>query len=800
MSNFLLRSALACLVAAIVAGALTRPAPAESAENVLKLHVEPDVVDVPEPGLKGKRHWKVLATPKPEVFADEPFKSQLQREVDAALAETHPWISNPGSKWSFLSWLSRPDGPLGGTKLQFTSSRVEEPRGRPIVVLRPPQPADQGPVHASFSFTYVLTPMSRLRIAASSSPEPPGPGLAVKEIPLPADLLETVPEQDRQAVAAAVGFELRAKDAAFAPGEQERLLKVARHAFDIVRTQNALPPRSVVDDRTRQNVVLSVWNTLIPRPEPLKSAVRFEPVPGNPELWRLAVSNIVPIEAVRIEGRYDLTRVLAPDTKLSDQTKARLDKRAKEVSADLEEQFKADFDKQRGSVLTWPELEDAIKHMKVAAKDRIISVDLPEVEGGVLTYPIVIKPVVQSIDGTVGIGYNPREGVTGSAGLTTYNLLRWQDSGSFNLKGGPDTRRADLDYGIPLPSKWWNDDQRLRARVSLRGLYARTADTVLGQPRNAAVTEEEHGVFLRQSFMFLPLAPRGEGGPPPADADAPAASWRLSKSTALGLEAEIGRRDVELRGVAAPDGVPADGVTAPLSLTFRASSGFEPGDKTSGLVRSAGFRLESTFERSFGILGSDLRYERWDARAGVDGMFWLFSATPRNDLLLRYVHGYGTANAGTPLFRFLRVGGESNVRGMEEGELIGRRLQYQQLEVGVGVCSLQQLLFAKKATPRDGAAPGPPGAECQLGGLDLNRAFLKAFVDHADLTERAVGRQFLRGSRGIVGTGIALELHDLPVGNDLKLSLTIGYAYSPDSQRHASGTAFTSVIMPFALR
>jgi len=793
LSTFRARSALLGLVAAIVAILALWPAPAESAEGFLDLNVEPQMLDVPKGA--GRIYWRILSSPPPQIVADEPFKSQLKREIDTAFAETEPWVADRGSDRNLTAWLAK--GPLAAAKLIFQVPRANEPKGPQFVaILRAPTPA-QGRAHIFVPFTYELTLMSRLRIVASSAADPPPSGSAVKPVPLPTDLLDPVPAPDRQAVASSVTFELRAKGPAFADGEEDRLLKVARHAFVIAREQHVLPPRPVVDNASRDKVEEIVRTTLIPHPEPARSAVRLEPVAGESGLWRLAVTNVVPIEAVKIEARYDLAKILGPETTVSAQEKASLEARAAEIATDLEERFKEDFAKQRGTVLTAAEVEAIRSHMRETENKRIAKVDQPRLDHGVLIYPIVINPTVKTLVGSVGVGYAAREGLTGSASLTGTNLLGWSDSGSFNLKGGPDARRADFNYGIPLPSEWLNDN-RLSGRLSLRGLYARTTDTVLGQPRNAAVTEDEHGVFLRQSFMFLPLASRGDGRPPATDTHASWKSWGLSEATALGLDVEFGRRDVDLRGVAAPDGVRLDGVTAPLSLTLRGSTGFEPRDRTGQRARSVDLRVESTFERSFAVLGSDLSYERWDVRGAIDGMFWLFSTTPRNDVLLRYVHGYGTATAGTPLFRFLRVGGESNVRGVEEGEFIGRRLSYQQLEVGLGLCSLYQLVAPKIGGTPVTAPPAAGANECQVGGLDFGRAFVKTFVDHADLTDRAVGRQFQRGSREIFGAGIALELH-VPVGTQ-KLSLTVGYAYSPDSDRHSSGTAFTQVIMPFAVR
>lgn len=781
----------------IILAVVAVPFAAEAAEGFLDLHVEPATVDVPEPALKGRRHWKILASPPPQVVVDEPFRTRLQGEIDAALKEDHPWIADLRSEWSLISRLTRT---LAAAQLKFPQGRVaDRATGRQITYVLPPAEGE-GPAHLVIPFTYVLTEMARLRIEVSSASDAPSTAPATQE-PLPPDLRDTLPADNRDALAERITFQLRGKDAQLAPGEAERLRKVARHAFTVVAQQNALPPRPVVDESVRDRIVLILRATLVPQPQPVKSAITFGPDPSEPGLWVLAIRGLTVIEGVRIEGRYDLATLLAPGTTVDDRTQARFTAKAAEVSADLDRRFAKPFEAVRGTVLVGDELDALIGRLKTEDPDRIATVEDPRLDGGILILPVVIKPTVKTLVGSVGLGYTPREGVTGTAGITGQNLLGWNDSISFDLKGGPDNRRGDFDFSVPLPSRWWNDDERLSARVSLHGLYSRALDTVLGQPRQATVDEEENAVRLRQSLIFRPFARRGPEAPG-GGTTAPSSALGLSESTALGLDAEIGRRDVELRGVAAPPGTPLDGVAAPLLVTFRASTGFEPRDKTEARVRLVDLRLESTFEQSFSIFGSDLTYQRWDVRASVEGVFWWFSRTPRNDVLLRYVHGYGTANDGTPLFRFLRVGGESNVRGVEEGEFIGRRLQYQQVEAGVSLCALQHLVFPRKDAPAEtGAAAkaAPAGPECQAGGFDLSRAFVKVFVDHADVAERAVGRRLESGSKSIFGTGVALELHGLPLGNQ-RLSLTIGYAYSPDSERHRSGTAFTQVVMPFSLR
>ena len=534
-----------------------------------------------------------------------------------------------------------------------------------------------------------------------------------------------------------------------------------------------------------------------PRPTPPVKSITLLADPSDPQMWILTVRNVSPITGVKVDARYDLEKILAAGTTVDDRTRARLAARAEKVAAEIEKHFEGDFAAQRETVLIADELEAMLA--RLGSDERVEKPLEPRLEDGVLIYPIIIKPTVKTLVGSGGISYTPHEGFTGTAGLTEQNLFGLNEDASVDVKGGPHTQRGDFNLGIPIPASWLKDD-RLAARGSLHGLYTRIDDAVLGQPESATVTEEENSVRVRHSLTFLPLARRSME-------KAPSQTLALSESTTFGIDLEFGRRDVNLRGVVAPAGIPTDGVTAPLTVAFRGSTGVEPRDRTEERVRKVDLRLESAFEHSFAILGSDLQYDRWDVRASIEGLFWLFSTTPHNDVLVRYVHGVGITSGGTPLFRFFRVGGESNVRGVEEGEFIGRRLHFQQIEAGVSLCALQQLIVGRVGGAGGGPAdddtaakPTPAERGCQAGGLDLARVFVKFFGDHADIAEQADGQQFERASRSIFGVGVALELHDLQVGNQRRLSLSLGYAYSPDSQRHSSGTVFTQVVMPFGLR
>jgi len=149
-----------------------------------------------------------------------------------------------------------------------------------------------------------------------------------------------------------------------------------------------------------------------------------------------------------------------------------------------------------------------------------------------------------------------------------------------------------------------------------------------------------------------------------------------------------------------------------------------------------------------------------------------------------------TSTPGTPLFELGRLGGPLTVRGLEEGEFIGRKLSADQFELGINALVLWHVVTRKPVEEMllrdclDESTSGLP--------FDVSNAYLKVFYDLGRVHDQdSFVNPIARTARGY---GIALELRQMAGKN---VNLSIGYAYSPDSALHKSGTVYTGVSYTF---
>jgi peptidoglycan hydrolase-like protein with peptidoglycan-binding domain len=163
--------------------------------------------------------------------------------------------------------------------------------------------------------------------------------------------------------------------------------------------------------------------------------------------------------------------------------------------------------------------------------------------------------------------------------------------------------------------------------------------------------------------------------------------------------------------------------------------------------------------RATRALGGDFPFRR--RQFSVSGET-IFGWSTRHQLLARHRFGDGSTTAGTPLFQLFRLGGPGNIRGIEEGEMVGRRLRFHQSTVGIGL----PVFF-----------PALNEAEGQLAALA--NTFVEVFYDTANI-ERVAGR------RSASGYGVAAEIRRLPAGKH-SANITIGWAKSRQSVLHGRG-------------
>ena len=194
-------------------------------------------------------------------------------------------------------------------------------------------------------------------------------------------------------------------------------------------------------------------------------------------------------------------------------------------------------------------------------------------------------------------------------------------------------------------------------------------------------------------------------------------------------------------------------------------------------------------QRGFRLFGADYKYNKASASVTFEAFFG--SSSPR-DYFFRYTRVMSTATHGTPVFELFRLGGPGSVRGIEEGEFIGRKMSADQFEVGINVLLLWQWIA------RNNAAKDLQRDECEgevesALPVDLSKTYLKVFYDLGRINDQD---SFSTGPVRLSarGYGLAFELRQLG-GQDI--NLTIGYAYSPESRLHRSGTVYTGVSYSF---
>jgi len=186
------------------------------------------------------------------------------------------------------------------------------------------------------------------------------------------------------------------------------------------------------------------------------------------------------------------------------------------------------------------------------------------------------------------------------------------------------------------------------------------------------------------------------------------------------------------------------------------------------------FFVSGSAERGIDALGGHFEYTQ-NQLAMLSTLY--FGRAPHSDaLFVRYRQGFGVSSGGTPLLRLFRLGGVETVAGLEYGEVVAAKFGFRQVELGVSLAALG-------LTP-----PNEPIADFSPAG-----AYVKLFYDTAWVTSSHGFAQLFSASPGLEGYGFGLEFRKL----DGSLAITIGYAFSPDSLRHRSGTFFTGVALFF---
>ena len=413
-------------------------------------------------------------------------------------------------------------------------------------------------------------------------------------------------------------------------------------------------------------------------------------------------------------------------------------------------------------------------------------------------------PPEKAIGLNFSASYAPEEKFLGGIALDEHNLLGISEDLTLNFARGPEVQRTQFKFVRPFQNEaerrffikelsanvqYFRDrnlrlsnltEEEIEAReVGSAAKFAFGYDSFLKGDQQAVELLKDQRPRTRLTFLAdLGLAYRDVNIP---DSDKLLTITRLSRSLLPLARTQITNFAFNL--------------TASLSHDFRRAD--LPG------LGFVSLTLSTQLQHGLDWFGADYDYGKAQLRVSGET---LFGPSTAQDFLLRYTQGIARASAATPVFELFRLGGTQNLRGMEEGEFIGRRLSFGQAEFGVNVVSLAHWLRPPKPADTDTTAPDPAkNQEKQSAGPDLSRIYLKAFFDHARITDPTSFNAPLVGGlpgfkldRRANGYGFAVEMRGLPVGEGGQtINLSIGYGRSPQSNLHRSGTLFSAVGLNF---
>ncbi len=508
------------------------------------------------------------------------------------------------------------------------------------------------------------------------------------------------------------------------------------------------------------------------------------------------------------------------------------------VAQKLNQQFKGKFAAQPGHVITWEQIERDRQLLcppaqaKCLAVANFLQISSPAPRQSVRNQPANLaantsdetladnfnddSALIYEVErkrktpGALSISagglYSPADSLLGTVGLKEYNLLRLGERASLDFLRGDQVQKIRFQlarpFAAPERAGWRVKD------VSVNVNYLRDRQQRLSNLTPTEIEARETGSSAAFTFGYDSFKPDDY-----LWLNCELFKTRKRTHATLHGETSLGFRALnipESRTLLALTGLRSDLLPqattqiTPLALNLTATlthDARQP-ERVGGLGH-VNFSLDTKLQRGMGWFGADYRYYK----AAVTGRAEIvFGALSPEDFFVRYVQGLGQSGAGTPVTELFRLGGLSNVRGLEEGEFIGRRVRFAQAEFGINALSLWHLL-RKTAAAELNRTPCSPtaGTEAARSPLPFDPAniYLKTFYDFAHLSDST---SFLadptsftsrRLAQSVKGYGIALELRNL--GNDLTapLSFTFGYARSPQSVLHRSGTLFTGVSYSF---
>jgi hypothetical protein len=547
-------------------------------------------------------------------------------------------------------------------------------------------------------------------------------------------------------------------------GAQKALLEVGIVALQRAQTTNCLPGAPEPSD----NVMRGLQDSLQPQ---FRAPVPGWPAPvvafrhdsaGNYTIHvhttRIVSAATVEIVRGQIAGAKGMVDFVGKNAGIEKNIKNELARAASEAEGDISLQL----DDLIGHVPTAVTVEAARKALSV---DKLVT---GAVDVSAAGSKIILSGTRRWSVGKLNANANlagsitPDDFITGQASLDAANLIRnvlpvtVGETYNLSVQGGSEVQRATLDFSIPRTygKSWLKSFGFTHSLLFTRDAKQRFGDD---NPKVLPLIYRQMGM-MPQLFFELSRLP---GDP-----------WLLSARA----EVSYDWRSVLIAPRTAGAANLVDGQLAAPTAELKLLTGH---DSNSGFIGSARLGIDATGRRGTRAVAGDFAFEQFtiSARGEI-----FFGAKRNSDFFLRYERGLGMSGAGTPLFELMRLGGPSNVRGLENGEFIGRNLAYDQSGAGVSVAAITNMF---------GKTVGKP-----VGGFDLANIYVVGLYDRGRVTNTGNFGDLLSVGPAGHSYGIAGELRKMPAQGKLA-NITIGWAHSPQSGLHPHGVMTLGVSIDF---
>lgn len=716
--------------------------------------------------------WVVIDPANSEVHVQDPdLQAAIVSSLQDMAAIGHPWVAR-GTDWNFWGQLrERVKNKVTGTFDLAPASAV----------LKPATP-EGTEVNDPWKITYAPATIRTLQVVVATAEAQKSEASAIKELKTLADAsavfaIGALSEDEKKIP---VTIEYAASDLSATTGESadavkdavsKELLKIAGFSFLTARSGGLvlgqpLPKNKSAIEGQIQNTYSAAkiqnW------PSPKATIQQLGAGSGN---WILTIGNTRPIIAVKIKVEpIKLEQQLKDKGQTEDAEK--LEKRRKEIEAEYNTKYASRFLSQPHAV---PMMSAIEKDTSLLAQVSDVANVTPIADGSTLVFDVNRRPQIATLSLKGGFGYSPEDSFTGLAQISASNLLHLNETFSLSFTGGNEVLRGNVSFSVFYEEP--NRKQYFRS-FNLNGKFFRDRNQRLGNTQGPKLDDMESSGQAKFSTGYDSFTPRdyilrAEG------------LDKKRKRVRYGMKVDttFDYKDVTFTP-RAPSATPvAEGQVASVSLLLDQGLSVDLRKTPRSRLGELDAFLTTSAKKAFDFLGADFPFKQFTINIG--GQLF-FGPTSPTDIFLRFSSEVGVGSSRTPIFEQFRLGGPNNVRGLEEGEFIGRNMNFERAEIGFKSTYLLSL-FKRKPANTDAGKPSPT-----VGGIDLANTYVKTFYDWGRVTDKTSFADLFKLAPGVQGIGIGIELRGLNVGGK-RASLTIGYAYSHDSLLHKSGVLVTGL-------